>query len=110
MERFDDKRFLGSLDTRKFGRRFIHLPVIGSTNDYAAELISNTEVPELDDIDGTLILSDKQTGGRGRFNRDWLSPPGGLWFSIIFRTGLTVDKIPSVTLIAAFSAADILIP
>jgi len=56
MERFNDKKYLEALDTRKFGRRLIHLPVTGSTNDYAAELISNTEVSGLEDIDGTLVV------------------------------------------------------
>jgi len=109
MRRFDDKRFQESLDTRVFGRSLIHLPQIGSTNDYSAEIIDSIKGPGIDNIDGTLVLSDKQTGGRGRFNRKWLSPRGGLWFSLIFRTVLSVSKIPALTLIASYAAADILI-
>jgi BirA family biotin operon repressor/biotin-[acetyl-CoA-carboxylase] ligase len=109
MKRFRDKKFMDLLDTGVFGRRFKHIPVTGSTNDHAAELAGQAGKPGNEDIDGTLILSDVQTGGRGRFNREWVSPPGGLWFSLIFRTSLPPDKVPAVTLRAAFSAAQALI-
>jgi BirA family transcriptional regulator, biotin operon repressor / biotin---[acetyl-CoA-carboxylase] ligase len=59
-------------------------------------------------IDGTVVVAEKQTCGRGRFNRSWLSPPGGLWFSIIFKSPVEEAKIPVLTLIAAFSIADVL--
>ena len=108
MKRFDDKKFLGMLGTETFGRTFFHLPVTVSTNDHAADMLDNAGGQGLDNLDGSVILSDEQTGGKGRFNRRWLSPPGGLWFSLIFKTELPEDKIPAVTLIAAFSAASIL--
>ena len=109
MKRFDDKRFQESLDTRVFGRSLIHLLEIGSTNDYSAGIIDSVKDPEVDEISGTLVLSDKQTGGRGRFNHKWLSPHGGLWFSLIFKTVLSGSKVPALTLLAAYAAADILI-
>jgi len=109
MKRFDDKKFKSRLDTDLFGRNLIHLADIGSTNDHSAELIEKTGPSKAGEIDGTLILADRQSSGRGRFNRGWVSPPGGLWFSLIFRTGLSLDKIPAITLVAAYSAADTLI-
>lgn len=109
MKSFDEKKFLKFLDTSVFGRRIAYLPVTVSTNDLAADMLDNVEGSGLRNINGTVIVSDEQTGGRGRFSRGWLSPPGGLWFSLIFETGLSGDKIPAVTLIAAFSAAHILI-
>ena len=33
--------------------------------------------------DNTVIVADTQTKGRGRFERQWISPKGGLWFSIL---------------------------
>lgn len=109
MNRFDDKRFNDMLDTRVLGRSLVHLPVTVSTNDHAAGLVDGMGISGTDNPDGTLIIADEQTGGRGRFNRDWISPPGGLWFSLICRTGLSLEKVPAVTLIAAFAAADTLI-
>jgi len=97
------------LNTDIFGQNLIYLSSITSTNDHAIDMLNSIDASELENINGTLVLADEQTGGRGRFNRQWLSPPGGLWFSLIFSTDLRIDKIPSVTLIAAFCAADVLI-
>jgi len=105
MKRFDDKRFQGLLDTDRFGRKLVHLSTTASTNAYSEAILDDAGPLELETIDGTLILSDEQTGGRGRFNRQWLSPPGGLWFSLIFKTGLSRNKMSPITLIIAYSAA-----
>jgi BirA family biotin operon repressor/biotin-[acetyl-CoA-carboxylase] ligase len=106
---FDDNKFKDQLDTNLFGQNFIHLAETGSTNDYGASLIEKTGSSKPGDIDGTLILADTQSSGRGRFNRDWASPSGGLWFTLIFKTGLPLEKVPAITLLAAYSAADTLI-
>lgn len=57
------------LRTHRFGHHFIYYPVTGSTNTIAQELASS--VP-----DGTLIITDEQTRGRGRLGRRWFAPPG----------------------------------
>jgi BirA family transcriptional regulator, biotin operon repressor / biotin---[acetyl-CoA-carboxylase] ligase len=55
-------------------------PEVGSTNDEAARL-AHDGAP-----DGTLVLADAQTAGRGRIGRSWFSPAGtGLYASIVFR-------------------------
>jgi len=109
MKSFNKEKFRRLLDTDIFGQNLIHFSSITSTNDHAINMLNNIDEPKLESINGMLVLSDQQTGGRGRFNRQWLSPPGGLWFSLIFRTDLNMDKIPAITLIAAFCAADVLI-
>jgi len=56
---------------------------IGSTNDFARSLAEN------DTPDGTLVVADEQTEGRGRFNRRWETPPGSaLAFSLVLHPGL----------------------
>ncbi|HEX2444074.1 MAG TPA: biotin--[acetyl-CoA-carboxylase] ligase [Vicinamibacterales bacterium] len=56
------------------------LAEIGSTNDEAARLAENGAP------DGTLVLADAQSAGRGRTGRSWFSPAGtGLYASIVFR-------------------------
>ncbi len=65
---------------RPFGSRVVHLPVVGSTNDVAAGLATNG-APE-----GTLVIADAQTAGRGRMGHAWYSPPGaGLYLSVVLR-------------------------
>ncbi|KAF2957487.1 biotin--acetyl-CoA-carboxylase ligase [Thermotoga sp. Ku-13t] len=60
------------------GENIIRVPVIGSTNDFLKE--NWRTFPH-----GTVVVADVQTAGRGRFNRLWHSPEGGLWFSILFK-------------------------
>jgi BirA family transcriptional regulator, biotin operon repressor / biotin---[acetyl-CoA-carboxylase] ligase len=40
------------------------------------------------------VVSQIQTHGRGRSGRTWKSPKGGLWFSIIIRPRMPVNRIP----------------
>lgn len=62
------------------GKNFVELPQVGSTNRFATELLK-TGAPE-----GTVVITDRQTEGRGQAGNDWLSEPGNnLTFSIIFR-------------------------
>lgn len=58
----------------------------GSTNDDVADL-ARSGAPE-----GTCVVADEQTAGRGRLGRTWVSPPGaGLWLSVLVRAG-DIDK------------------
>jgi BirA family transcriptional regulator, biotin operon repressor / biotin---[acetyl-CoA-carboxylase] ligase len=63
------------------GERLLYYPVAGSTNDLAARLA------DLGFADGTVVLADQQTAGRGRGGNTWYSPSGaGLYLSVIVRT------------------------
>lgn len=67
---------------------FIHLQQVGSTNTYLRELIRNVRVRE-----GTVILADHQTSGKGQGNNSWLSEAGlNLTMSILLRPSLDVSK------------------
>ncbi len=67
---------------------------IDSTNRRARELAS-TGARDI------LVLADRQTGGRGRLDREWSSPSGGLWCSLLFRPDRPVARMPLLTLAAA---------
>jgi BirA family biotin operon repressor/biotin-[acetyl-CoA-carboxylase] ligase len=83
-----------------FGHRIVHYPTLGSTNDRALELAAAGE------SEGTLVLSEEQTGGRGRRDRTWLSPAGaGIYASLILRPGVPAAKAPLFTFMAAVSVA-----
>ncbi|MBF0253436.1 MAG: biotin--[acetyl-CoA-carboxylase] ligase, partial [Candidatus Omnitrophica bacterium] len=56
---------------------------------------------------GLLVISEYQTKGKGRAGREWMSPSGvGLYFSLVLKPQLHIEKIPSVTLVAALSIVE----
>ncbi len=88
------------LKTAVFGHRVYFYPSIGSTNDRALELAAAGE-PE-----GSLVLAEQQTGGRGRRARSWHSPPGlGIYASLVLRPRVEAPKAPLFTIAAAVSVA-----
>ena len=106
MENFNTEKFNKLLNTSTFGRKFKYFESIDSTNDYSADLIEKSRGTDFERLDGTLTLAERQTGGRGRFKHKWLSPQGGLWFSLIIITDIHPEQLPNLTLIAAFSISE----
>ncbi len=85
---------------RWFGKPLHRYDAIESTNDKALELLENG-APE-----GTLVVADEQTRGRGRRDRFWHSPAGvSLYASLILRPALPATLLPLVSLTAATGAA-----
>lgn len=79
---FDRMKFFSFLKTSYVGRNFVYFEETDSTMNVAQKLLE--ENPNISS--GTLILSEKQTHGRGRENRMWTSfPKGNLYFTLIFR-------------------------
>lgn len=69
---------------------------LGSTNDYAKELAS------IGACEGTVIISEEQTKGRGRLNRSFFSPKStGIYMSIILRPELKAEDALCITTAAA---------
>ncbi|MCD6450221.1 MAG: biotin--[acetyl-CoA-carboxylase] ligase [Thermotogaceae bacterium] len=60
------------------GEKIIRFDLIDSTNTYAIENYKHLH-------DGDVIVARKQIRGRGRHGRNWHSPSGGLWFSVVFK-------------------------
>ncbi len=73
-----------------------HFESLDSTNDLAKELAAQG-APE-----GTVVVAEAQTGGRGRLGRQWNSPPGvGLYASLVLRPPLPPLELPQITLTTA---------
>lgn len=84
------------LDTERFGRGYHYLETTGSTNLHARAL-ARDGAPE-----GTVVVADCQTGGRGRMRRAWVSPSGvNLYASIVLRPALPSVRVPEIPLVAA---------
>src|SRR3990172_7023153 len=56
--------------------------------------------------EGTVILADCQTAGRGRRGRRWVSPSGGLWLSVVLRPSLFPRQLGRLAIAAAVAAAE----
>ncbi|QCS41732.1 biotin--[acetyl-CoA-carboxylase] ligase [Natrinema versiforme] len=71
---------------------------VGSTNDRARELAAEgaTDVA---------VLADEQVGGRGRLEREWSSPSGGVWVSVLTRPAVAPAQAPLYTLAASVATA-----
>ena len=82
----------------------ILLATTGSTND-ELEALAREGAAE-----GTVVVADEQTHGRGRLDRTWASPPGaGLWMSALVRVGdVTPDRWSLLSLAAGLAAVDAL--
>ena len=89
------------LDTQILGRPLHFFPLIDSTNTYAARL-AREGAPE-----GTIIVADSQSGGKGRLGRSWVSPPSvNLYLSVILRPPVSTAVAPQLNLLAAIAVAD----
>ncbi len=70
-----------NLKTKWLGKNYIFFHTVNSTNTYAKE----NDLP-----DGTVILAENQTAGRGRKGRKWISTEGkGLYFSIVLKKDIS---------------------
>lgn len=58
--------------------KIIHLAQVNSTQTYLKTNFSQLQ-------DQTIVYADTQTAGRGRFNRQWISQDGGLYFSVLVK-------------------------
>ena len=55
--------------------------------------------------EGYVVLADEQEGARGRRRREWASPPGGVWTSVVLRPGFPPREASLVTLAASVAVA-----
>ena len=86
---------------RRIGHAIEFVPVIGSTNDRARALLAEPGG------EGTVVVADVQTAGRGRLGRSWQSPPGvNLTLSVGLRPRLAAADAWMLSATAALAVLD----
>jgi len=74
------------LNTKVIGKDIYYFKSLSSTNMLAKKLIKDG-VEE-----GAIVVSDIQLNGRGRKKRNWFSPEGGLWFSVVLYPHIPLER------------------
>ncbi len=80
-------------------QRIHHFRQVGSTMDIARELAKKGAE------EGTIVVAEIQTHGRGRLSREWFSPKGGIYFTIILRPKISPAYAPRINLMACVAVA-----
>jgi len=89
-----------NLKTKILGKNILSYRTLGSTNQLGFRLAESGAG------EGTLIVADEQTRGKGRMGRSWYSPPKlGLWISLILRPDIPPFKAPGLSVCAGLALA-----
>ncbi|CAH0345521.1 biotin--[acetyl-CoA-carboxylase] ligase [Bacillus sp. CECT 9360] len=94
-----DEIHLG-LNTKTFGKSVHYEDSVDSTQKIAHRLAGDGAV------EGTLVVAEEQTFGKGRLSRSWHSPKySGIWMSLILKPNIPFQQAPQLTLLAAVAVA-----
>ena len=88
------------LKTKFVGREISYYREVDSTQELAKKLATKGSK------EGTLVIAETQTAGKGRRNRNWLSPEGGIYLSIILRPEVSPSRAQIMALLAGLAAAN----
>jgi BirA family biotin operon repressor/biotin-[acetyl-CoA-carboxylase] ligase len=100
MDRLTTESIQRELRTRFVGRKVVCLDSVTSTSDVARRLAQRG------DPEGTLVIAEEQTAGRGRQGRRWIAPPGSsLLLSIVFRPSLAPAELPQLLMASSLAVA-----
>ena len=91
-EYLNRNEILDGLNTKTIGKELYLFKEVMSTNTVAKFLSEN------DVSNGTVIISEKQSGAKGRLGKSWESPLGGIWLSLVVKPNVDHSKIPMITL------------
>lgn len=96
LEPFEVER---NLKTKYMAHNIHYYKEVTSTNDIAKDLIKNDE-PE-----GSVVIAEQQSAGRSRKNREWASPEGGIWMTLILKPNVSLLEASKLTIVAGVSIA-----
>ncbi len=90
------------LKTNFIGHDIHYFKEVDSTNDVAKYLAEDGAE------EGTMVIAEIQNRGKGRRGKTWISPPGGVWMSIILRPDIPPFNAPQLTLVTGVAVAETL--
>ena len=100
-EKIDDVQITAHLSTERYGRKIYHYDEVTSTQLIAHDLVRENTV------DGTIVIAETQTAGRGRMLRPWDSTAGkGIWMTVIIRPDILPFQAPQFTLVTAVAVVN----
>lgn len=85
--------------SRIIGRKIFRYVRVTSTQDKAKKFAQKGLA------EGTVVIAEIQTQGKGRLGRRWVSPKGGIWLSVILRPEITPMEMPKITMIGSLAVA-----
>ncbi len=85
------------LQTETIGRKIYYFNTIDSTQNFALKISSKPHE------NGTIIISERQTHGRGRQNKKWVSPSGGIWLSVILKPNFEISQASLFPMLASLA-------
>lgn len=99
--RLQEREVLTALGSHPWADRVTVVPVLDSTNIMAKKLAAEGA------LQGTVVIADQQTGGRGRMGRSFASPAGvGIYLSVILRPNLPPERLMHLTAMVAEAACN----
>ncbi len=82
------------------GSDYIYLDTVGSTNDYAKEIAAEKK-------DGTIVIAETQSTGKGRRGRNWTSQKGeGIWMTVLLKPDMVPAQAVLMTQVVAVAVAE----
>ncbi len=98
-----EEQLAATLAGRKIGFPVRYFPEVDSTNIRAWRLAIEGAA------EGTAVVADSQSRGKGRLNRSWQSPPGAnIYTSLVLRPRIAPTAAPQLTLVAGVAVAELL--
>lgn len=95
------RKLNGLLKTETIGKVIHYFDETGSTNTVLSRLA------EQGASEGTVVIADKQTSGKGRLGRKWISPAGvNLYMSVLFRPSIPAWESPLLTFLASIALVE----
>ena len=88
------------IKSKLIGRRIYYFDEIDSTQNFALQISNNKNES------GAIIIAERQTYGKGRLNRKWYSPEGGIWLSVIIHPEFQISDATIIPIAASLALCE----